>query len=517
MRLEPGAAELAAGFDRIREELGVPGAFPPDAEAEAQAAAVPPAGPGRADRRDLELVTIDPPGSRDLDQALHIGRRGDGFRVSYAIADVAALVAPGGAVDREARLRGVTVYMPDHRSPLHPDAIGEGAGSLLPDADRAALLWTIDVDARGEPVSVGVERALVRSRRALGYPEVQGAIDAGSADGTLTLLREVGELRLAREAERGGVSLTVPVQEVAPARAGGYALRFEAPLPVEDWNAQVSLLTGIAAAGIMIDGGVGLFRTLEPPEPRDVESLRRSAIALGVSWPEGARYGDVVRALDPRRPDDAAFAVRASRLFRGAGYAAWRPADGPPPVHAAIAAPYAHVTAPLRRLCDRIANEVVLALAAGAEPPEWALSALRGDARADGRDHRPRPGRRAGRGGPPGGGAPGAADRPGLRRRRHRRPRRPRHRPDRRPRRRRPPRRGRHPTRHPRPRPAHRRRPGPTPRPLRTRPRLTGGGPSPGTGPQGERVSPGCQRTSPPASRLAARARMNRRSDRRLR
>ena len=139
MRLEPGAAELAAGFDRIREELGVPAAFPPDAEAEAQAAAVPPAGPDRADRRDLELVTIDPPGSRDLDQALHIGRRGDGFRVSYAIADVAALVPPGGPVDREARLRGVTVYMPDRRSPLHPAAIGEGTGSLLPDEDRASV------------------------------------------------------------------------------------------------------------------------------------------------------------------------------------------------------------------------------------------------------------------------------------------------------------------------------------------------------------------------------------------
>ena len=376
MRLEPGAAELAEGFDRIREELGVPGAFPPDAEAEAQAAAVPPAGPDRADRRDLELVTIDPPGSRDLDQALHIARHGDGFRVSYAIADVGALVRPGDAVDREARLRGVTVYMPDRRSPLHPDAIGEGTGSLLPDADRAALLWTIDVDARGEPVSVAVERALVRSRRALGYPEVQGAIDAAAADGTLALLREVGELRLAREAERGGVSLTVPVQEVTPAPAGGYALHFEAPLPVEDWNAQVSLLTGMAAARIMIDGDIGLFRTLEPPEPRDVESLRRSALVLGVEWPEGARYGDVVRALDPRRPGHAAFAVRASRLFRGAGYAVWRRADGPPPVHAAIAAPYAHVTAPLRRLCDRVANEVVLALVAGAEPPAWAVAAL---------------------------------------------------------------------------------------------------------------------------------------------
>src|SRR5689334_22502700 len=113
MRLEPAAAALAAGFDRIREELQVPDAFPPDAEAEAAAAAVPPAGPDRIDRRDLELITIDPPGSRDLDQALHIARHGDGHRVSYAIADVAALVPPGGAVDREARLRGVTVYMPD--------------------------------------------------------------------------------------------------------------------------------------------------------------------------------------------------------------------------------------------------------------------------------------------------------------------------------------------------------------------------------------------------------------------
>ena len=106
------------------------------------------------------------------------------------------------------------------------------------------------------------------------------------------------------------------------------------------------------------------------------QALRRSALALGVAWPEGARYGDVVRALDPRRPADAAFAVRASRLFHGAGYAVWRRGEGEPPAHGAIAAPYAHVTAPLRRLADRVANEIVLALAAGAEPPPWALAAL---------------------------------------------------------------------------------------------------------------------------------------------
>jgi exoribonuclease R len=372
LRLRPSAADLVPGFDRIRRELKVPERFPADAQAEAAAAR--PAPEGRTDRRDLELLTIDPAGSRDLDQAMAIARRGDGVCLHYAIADVGALVAPGGALDREARARGVTIYMPDRRTPLHPDAIGEGSGSLLPGEDRPALLWTIDLDARGEPVAERVERAWVRSRRALGYDEAQAAIDAG-ADGTLGLLREVGRARLAREAARGGVSLTVPVQEVA--RDGdGYVLRYESPLPVEDWNAQISLLTGICAARIMARGGVGLFRTLEPAEPRDLQSLRRSALALGVAWPEGERYADVVRALDPRRPGDAAFAVRATRLFHGAGYAAWTAADGPPPVHAAIASVYAHVTAPLRRLADRLANALVLALSAGEEPPEWAAQAL---------------------------------------------------------------------------------------------------------------------------------------------
>ncbi len=379
LRLARPAGRLAEGFDRIRREMRLPGPHPPAAEAEARAAAA--RGPdegGRRDERDLDLVTIDPPGARDLDQAVLVERRrGGGFRVRYAIADVASLVAPGGAVDAAARARGVTVYMPDRRSPLHPDPIGEGAASLLPGVERPALLWTIDLDREGREGPVAVERATVRSRRALSYEEAQGAIDAGG-DEALAALRDVGRLRLALEAERGGVSLTTPVQEVV--REGdGYALRYEAPLPVESWNAQISLLTGICAARLMAVGGVGLFRTLAPADPRALEGLRHSARALGVSWPEGAAYADVVRGLDPSRPGDAAFAVRAARTTGAAGYAAWHARSegaGEPPGHAAIAAPYAHVTAPIRRLADRVAGEIALALAGGAAPPAWALDAL---------------------------------------------------------------------------------------------------------------------------------------------
>lgn len=346
------------------------------AEAEAAAAAGPADLGERRDRTDLELITIDPPGSRDLDQALHIEARGDGHRVTYAIADVAALVHPGGAVDREARRRGVTIYLPDRRSPLYPEVLGEGAASLLPDEERPALLWRIDLDGQGEVTAVSLERATVCSRATRSYAEVQERIDSGAAEGTEALLREVGERRLAREAARGGVSLQIPVQAVEP-DGDGYRLVYETPLPVEDWNAQISLLTGICAARIMIDGGTGLFRVLAPAQERALAGLRRSAAALGVDWPEGRGYPEVVRSLRRCDPRHAAFAVRAARVFQGAGYAAWsRDAGDPPPPHAAIAAPYAHVTAPLRRLADRVANEIVLGLARGEQPPAWAAAAL---------------------------------------------------------------------------------------------------------------------------------------------
>src|SRR5688500_5553923 len=88
-------------LDGLRAELEVPADFPPAALAEAEAAARAPRLP-ELDRTDLPMVTIDPPGSLDLDQALHLARTAGGFRVSYAIADVAAFVSPGGALDAEA-------------------------------------------------------------------------------------------------------------------------------------------------------------------------------------------------------------------------------------------------------------------------------------------------------------------------------------------------------------------------------------------------------------------------------
>ncbi len=363
---------ISDGVAALQRELEVSPEFPPEVLAEA--ADVQPPLPS-LDRTDLPLVTIDPETSRDLDQALHLERSGSGFRVHYAIADVAAFVRPGGAVDAEAHRRGETLYGPGSKVPLHPPTLSEGAASLLPDGPRPALLWTIDLDGSGAQTDVRVERAMVRSRAKLSYAGVQADLDAGRADEVFTLLGEVGRLRLEQEAARGGVSLPLPDQEVN--RVGdAWELEFREPLAVELWNAQISLLTGMAAAGLMVAGRVGVLRTLAPADPRDVDRLRRVARALHVDWPADRSYPELVRSLDPARADHAALLTASTSLLRGSGYVAF---DGEVPAeheHSAIASAYAHVTAPLRRLVDRYAGEVCLALCAGVEVPEWARAAL---------------------------------------------------------------------------------------------------------------------------------------------
>ena len=432
-------AEVARTLDALRAHYEVPTAFPPEAlvEAEAAAGAWAQDGPARLladgarDARDLELVTIDPPGSMDLDQAVLLERlpaqagvgTGDApepsaaYRVHYAIASLATFVTPGGALDTELRRRGETIYAPDAATPLHPEVLSHGAASLLEDVDRPACLWTIDLDDRGEIVSARVERALVRSRARLNYSQVQAAIDGEgslppSAPADLPgLLAEIGRLRLEREAARGGISMTTPEQVVEVAEAtqatepasptedagdadptesagpAGYRLAYRVPVPAEQYNAQISLLTGMCAARIMVECGVGILRTLPPARPEDYARLRRVAAALGIDWPATQPYPELVRGLDHAIPAHAAFLEQAMSLFRGSGYLAFgvggvgvpaddEAADSEEAVHSAIAARYAHVTAPLRRLVDRYGEEVCIAACAQAPVPEWVLQTL---------------------------------------------------------------------------------------------------------------------------------------------
>lgn len=379
-RLVPTEArgELAASLSALRVALKIPEAFAPAVDAEAADAvrSVPtsPEAAGLPDLRKIPFLTVDPEGSMDLDQALHLERTDTGAIVHYAIADVPAFVAPGGAIDAAARERGQTMYAPDVRIPLHPLCLSEDAVSLLPEQDRRAFVWRFVLDAGANPVEVTLTRAIVRSTSQWSYEDAQKAIDDKSAPPSLLALPWFGAQRAERERERGGASLNLPEARVVP-EAGGYRIERSDGVPLEDWNAHLSLMTGMAAADIMLRGGIGIVRTMPPAADDDVRAFRERTVALGIPWSNSVTYGDYLRDLD-RSP--AALAIReyAGGLFRGAGYLTF---DGESPtnaIQAAIGAPYAHTTAPLRRLVDRWSLVVCEALATGRDVPAWARESL---------------------------------------------------------------------------------------------------------------------------------------------
>lgn len=335
----------------------------------------------RHDATDVPLVTIDPVGAMDLDQALHIEPHGTGWIVHYAIADVGAHVAPGSPLDHDTRGRAETVYCPDKRVGLHPPELAEGFASLRPGQRTKAALWTLDVASDGGLASAAVRRAWVESRHQYSYVQLH-ELPPAAARPLIDHLAAVGAARRALLRTAGAVTLPKPSQEVVNS-GGGLSLEFRAGLPIEDDNAQISLLTGMAAAQLMISAGVGVLRTMPRASEAAMARLRHQASALGVEWGEDEDYATVLDHLDPASPQGAAFLVQAVTLFRGAR---WEPFDTrahgagiPLPdhlEHGALAAPYAHVTAPLRRLVDRFGTEVCLATSAGRPVPAWVTEAL---------------------------------------------------------------------------------------------------------------------------------------------
>jgi exoribonuclease R len=221
--------------------------------------------------------------------------------------------------------------------------MSEGFASLLPGQRTKAVLWTLEVDRDGNLAGFDVRRAWVRSRRQYSYRELATSPPAEARD-LVAALRGFGQARRAALRKLGAVTLPRPSQE-AVVRDGKISLKFRTALDLEDDNAQVSLLTGMAAARCMLGAGVGILRTMPAASPEALQRLRRQAAAL----------------------------------FRGARWEAFDSARGGVPAittHGALAAPYAHVTAPLRRLVDRYDAEICLVLCAGREVPAWALEAL---------------------------------------------------------------------------------------------------------------------------------------------
>lgn len=364
---EPRAVSLIA-----IHQHGIPDDFPDDVVAQADAAK-PQGLKGREDLRDLPLVTIDPSDARDHDDACYAHADEDpknegGHVVWVAIADVAAYVTPGSALDIEARKRGNSTYFPDRVVPMLPDRLSGDLCSLHEGVPRACIAVRMVLDAKGNKLSHTFHRGLMRSPASLHYEEVQGAIDGNPNDRTGPLLEPVlkplyaayGALKLAR-AERQPLELDLPERRIELGDDGKVkSVNFRERLDAHKLIEEFMVLANVAAAETLLKKKTPLlFRIHEEPSPEKLESLRETAQAAGLTLAKGQvlMTSHLNRLLDQAAGTDDAELINISTL-RSLTQAYYGPAHIG---HFGLALrSYAHFTSPIRRYADLIVHRALI-------------------------------------------------------------------------------------------------------------------------------------------------------------
>jgi ribonuclease R len=384
------SVEMHGGRGRVVDVLGRPDrigdvlhavlvdegvAVPWPEEVEAEVAGLPrdplPADPSRADLRDRLTFTIDPPDARDFDDAVTVEREDGGLRVLVHIADVSAFVTAGGPLDREASLRGCSVYLPGRVEPMLPHALSSGVCSLQPDVDRYAV--TIDVAPDG---AMTAYRSVIRSDHRLSYPQVE-RIFAGDEQPPAPLAAALADARglAARlRAERyGRGAARIESREVEFAFADGRVLEataaaeHEAHALVEELmlmaNERVAELLAAARAP-------ALYRVHLSPDPDAVRLLLARLAALEVPTPpepelhggrDAARFAAAIservsQYVTTSARGRVAFPTLVLRALERARY------DAQNLGHSGLASPaYCHFTSPIRRYPDLVVHRALLA------------------------------------------------------------------------------------------------------------------------------------------------------------
>jgi ribonuclease R len=292
---DPRAASLIAIHAH-----NIPMGFTESAEREADAAE-PPTLTGRTDLRELPLVTIDPPDARDHDDAVFAepdadARNAGGWIVWVAIADVAAYVRPGSALDREARDKGNSVYFPDRVEPMLPERLSAGLCSLREGEARACLAVRMVFDRDGRKRSHRFVRGLMRSAAKLTYEEAQAAIDGRAGDRAEPLMdRVLRPLFDAYAVLKAGRDARSPLEIESAERR----IRFGADGMIAQITPRLSLPAHKLIEEFMIQANVCAAETLEQrrtpliyrihdaPSREKTEGLADFLDSLGLPWSKG--------------------------------------------------------------------------------------------------------------------------------------------------------------------------------------------------------------------------------------
>ena len=389
-RLGSLATERAVSVIAIHAH-SIPHVFPTAAIAEAEAAK-PARLSGREDWRALPLVTIDPADAKDHDDAVHAARDADpnnpgGFVINIAIADVAHYVRLGSALDREALIRGNSVYFPDRVVPMLPERISNDLCSLRPEEERPALAVRLTVGADGRKRSHSFHRVLMRSAARLNYVQAQAAIDGWPDDASGPLLASVLEplylayraLKHARDA-RAPLDLDLPERKIV-LTAHNTVDRVMTPerLDAHRLIEEFMILANVAAAETLERARVPLiYRVHDEPDPERVNALREFLRSLDISLPKGgafrAEHFNRILARVKGRDVEKLVNEVVLRTQAQAEYAAENYG------HFGLnLRRYAHFTSPIRRYADLIVHRGLIRamrLGDGGLPQEQAAAAL---------------------------------------------------------------------------------------------------------------------------------------------
>ncbi|WP_170563644.1 ribonuclease R [Ruegeria atlantica] len=370
-RLGDPSAPKAVSLIAIHQH-GIPDDFPDKVIDEADKAK--PVGlKGREDLRDMPLLTIDPSDARDHDDACYAHADDDpknpgGHVIWVAIADVAAYVRPGTALDREARKRGNSSYFPDRVVPMLPDRLSGDLCSLHEGVPRACIAVRMQIDADGNKIGHRFVRGLMRSAASLHYAEVQDAIDGNINDRTGPLLEPVlkplysayAALKKAR-AERQPLELDLPERKIVLSDAGEVqSVAFRDRLDAHKLIEEFMILANVAAAETLIAKRRPLlFRVHEEPAPEKLESLRETAQAAGLNLAKGQvlQTRHLNALLNAAAGTEDAELINLTTL-RSMAQAYYNPENFG---HFGLALRnYAHFTSPIRRYADLIVHRALI-------------------------------------------------------------------------------------------------------------------------------------------------------------
>jgi ribonuclease R len=370
-RLGSLKSERAASFIAIHAHE-IPHVFGREALAEAEAAR--PAGLAhREDWRDLPLVTIDPIDAKDHDDAVHATPDTDpsnpgGFIVTVAIADVAHYVTPGSALDREALVRGNSVYFPDQVVPMLPERISNDLCSLRPKEDRAALAVRLVIGTNGRKRSHTFHRVLMRSAAKLHYAQAQEAADGRADETTGSLLEPVIKPLYAayeavkrERAERQPLDLDLPERKIL-LKPDGAIDRVVVPprLDAHRLIEEFMILANVAAAETLERARTPLiYRVHDEPAAEKLEALREFLATLDIRLAKGQamRPGDFNKILarvkgteHEQLVNEVVLRTQAQAEYSAENYG-----------HFGLnLRRYAHFTSPIRRYADLIVHRALI-------------------------------------------------------------------------------------------------------------------------------------------------------------